>query len=108
MSPLWMALTLLACVVASWCLRVVLITVLPADRLPCRLREALPHVAPAVLAALIAGSLVHGDGLRGLVVPTPTHVALLVAGVVAWRFRSLAAPIAAALLVMLAAGLLPA
>ena len=106
MSPVWMAVTLLTCAAATWFLRVVLITVLPADRLPARVRDALPHVAPAVLAALIAGGLVRGDGLRGLFVPTPTHLALLAAGVVAWRFRNLAAPIAAALLVMLAAGLL--
>jgi hypothetical protein len=48
---------------------------------------------------------VHGGGLLALVTPTPAHFALLAAGAVAWRFRSLAAPMAVALLVVLAATL---
>ena len=57
-----------------------------------------------MLGALIVGSVVHGGGLPALVTPTPTHLALLAAGLVAWHVRSLAAPMAAALLVMFAAG----
>jgi hypothetical protein len=38
---------------------------------------------------------------RALVVPTPTHMALLAAGLVAWRWRNLAAPIPTAPVVML-------
>ncbi len=98
---------LLGCCAATWLLRVALITVFPADRLPAPVREVLPHVGPAVLSALVVGGLVHGGGLVALVVPTPAHIALLAAGLVAWRVRNLAAPMAAALLVVLAAGLLP-
>lgn len=106
MTATGMAVTLLACVVASWVLRVLLVAVLPAERLPSRVRKVLPHVAPAVLAALVAGHLARGSpdplvGLSSLVVPTPTHLALLGAGLVAWRWRNLAAPVAAALLVMI-------
>jgi branched-subunit amino acid transport protein len=100
-------LTLFGGAVATYVLRVLLLAVVPADRLPGWVREALPHVGPAVLTALIVGAVVHQGGLPALVTPSATHLALLVAGLVAWRFRSLAAPMAAALLVMLAAGLLP-
>ncbi|GAA4558483.1 AzlD domain-containing protein [Pseudonocardia xishanensis] len=91
----------------TYLLRVVFLGIVPAERLPRWVRDALPHIGPAALAALIVGALVHQGGLAALVVPTPAHLALLAAGLVAWRFRSLAAPMAAALLVMLAAGLLP-
>jgi branched-subunit amino acid transport protein len=100
-------LTLLTCAGVTWALRVLFIAVVPADRLPVRVRATLPHVGPAVLGALVVGSVVHGAGLAALLVPTPTHAALLAAGVVASRVRSLAAPMAAALGVMLVAGLLP-
>jgi branched-subunit amino acid transport protein len=39
---------------ACWVLRVLLIVMVPAERLPGRIREALGHLAPAVLAALVA------------------------------------------------------
>jgi branched-subunit amino acid transport protein len=86
--------------VATYLLRLLLIAFVPPERLPARVREALPHVGPAVLAALIGGSAVHAGGYAAL--------ALVAAGLVAWRFRSLAFPMGAALLVMLAAGLIPA
>ena len=94
-------LTLFGGAVASYLLRVLLLAVVPAERLPARVREALPHVGPAVLAALIVGTLAHTPSVAAA-------LALLAAGLAAWRFRSLAAPMAAALLVMTTAGLLPA
>jgi branched-subunit amino acid transport protein len=87
--------------VATYLLRVLLLAVVPPERLPAWLGEALPHVGPAVLAALIATALVQAASVAAA-------LALLAAGLVAWRFRGLAAPMAGALLVMLAAGLLPA
>jgi branched-subunit amino acid transport protein len=81
-------------------LRVLMLAVVPAERLPAWVREALPHVGPAALAALVVGGLVHAPSVAAA-------LALLAAGLVAWRFRSLAAPMAVALVVMLAAGLLP-
>ncbi|GAA1847650.1 hypothetical protein GCM10009836_29100 [Pseudonocardia ailaonensis] len=86
--------------VATYLLRVVLLAVVPAERLPARVREALPHVGPAVLAALTVGAVAHAPSVAAV-------LALLAAGLVARRFRNLAAPMAAALLVVLAAGLLP-
>jgi branched-subunit amino acid transport protein len=90
----------------TWLLRISFITLLPADRLPPRLRRSLRHAGPAVLGALVVTGLAgHGDA-AALLVPSARHLALLVAGLVAWRFRNLAAPIAAALAVMVVAGLL--
>lgn len=80
-------LVLLAAAVATWLLRVAFITMVPARRLPARLRDALGEVAPAVMAALIASHLVRG----GVAAAVSTDVvALLVVALVAWRGRSLA------------------
>jgi branched-subunit amino acid transport protein len=38
----------------SWLLRVMFILVVPAERIPPKVREALGHLPPAVLAALVA------------------------------------------------------
>ena len=96
-------LTLSACAVATWLLRVTFITVLPADRLPDAVHRALRHAGPAVLGAMVVTSLIGPDGLAALA-PSTRHLALLAAGIVAWRVRNLAAPIAAALVVMIVAG----
>ena len=57
-----------------------------------------------MLAALVVTSLMGSGGPAMLADPSAEHVALLAAGVVAWRFRNLVAPIAAAVLVMLVVG----
>src|SRR5436190_9750864 len=52
-----------ALALASWARRAMFIVVLPAERLPQALRDALTHLAPAVLAALVAvevAGAVHG------------------------------------------------
>ena len=59
-----------------WLFRLMLIVVVPAERLPERARDALAHLAPAVLAALVA---VESDAaVRGSDLAT----ALLVVGAV--------------------------
>jgi branched-subunit amino acid transport protein len=95
-------LALSACAVATWLLRVVFITLLPADRLPGAVHRALRHAGPAVLGAMVVTSVIGPDGLAALA-PSVRHVALLAAALVAWRVRNLAAPISAALAVMLVA-----
>ncbi|HYO40991.1 MAG TPA: AzlD domain-containing protein [Nocardioidaceae bacterium] len=45
---------MVALAAACWFLRILLIVLVPADRLPARVRRALGHLAPAVLAALVA------------------------------------------------------
>jgi branched-subunit amino acid transport protein len=96
-------LTLSACAAATWLLRVTFITVLPADRLPDAVHRALRYAGPAVLGAMVVTSLIGPGGLPALA-PSARHLALLAAAIVAWRVRNLAAPIAAALIVMIVVG----
>ena len=95
--------TLLASAAATYGLRIVLITLVPAHRLPAVLRRGLPHLAPAALAGLVAVAVVGHAGPLALVVPGPTHLAFLAglaaAGLVAWRFRNPALPVLAAVAV---------
>ena len=88
--------------VATWLLRAGFVVLVSPDRLGPRVRRTLRHVGPAVLGAMIVTMLVGHGGLRALVTPSPQHLALLVAGVVAWRVRNVAVPMVAALAVMFA------
>ena len=56
--------TLLVSAAATYGLRVVLITLVPAHRLPAVLRRGLTHLAPAALAALVVTALVGHRGRR--------------------------------------------
>ena len=91
----------LAAAAATYALRAVLITVVPAHRLPAAMRRSLAHLAPAALAALVATALVGHRGPTALVVPGPMHLALALAALVAWRFRNPALPVLAAVAVMI-------
>ncbi len=99
--------TLLVSAAATYGLRVVLITLVPAHRLPAVLRRGLAHLAPAALATLVVTALVGDRGATALVVPGPMHLALAVAAVVAWRFRNPALPVLAAVAVMVVVEVLP-
>jgi branched-subunit amino acid transport protein len=92
---------LLVTAAATYGLRVVLITLVPAHRLPAVMRRGLAHLAPAALAALVVTALVGSRGVTALVVPGPMHLALAVAAIVAWRFRNPALPVLAAVAVMI-------
>jgi branched-subunit amino acid transport protein len=81
---------------ATWLFRVLFIALVPADKLPTTVRQALPHIGPAVMAALIVTELADRKGVMHVLVPDARHLALLVAALVAWRVRNLAAPMAAA------------
>lgn len=78
-------LVLLAAGVVSWLMRVMFITVVPADRLPARARHILTNATPAVLAALTV-VLVIG-GLRGAGEARLSHVVALVVAVVVARWK---------------------
>jgi branched-subunit amino acid transport protein len=83
---------------ASWFLRIGLLVIVPASRLPAPARAALDHLAPAVLAPLLALDLVQAlqatPGSRGA---GATAMAAAVIAVVAWRTRDLAITAAVAL-----------
>jgi branched-subunit amino acid transport protein len=88
-----------AAAAATWLLRVALITLVPARRLPASLQRGLTHLAPAAFAALVVTALVGDGGLVALVTPSAAHVALLAAGLVALRVRNLAVPVVTAVAV---------
>jgi branched-subunit amino acid transport protein len=97
---------LLAAAVATSALRTVLVTVVPAHRLPAAARRALGHLAPAALAALVATAVAGHRGPAALLHPgtVPVLTALAVAALVAWRTRRRprpALPILAAVAVMI-------
>lgn len=92
---------LLCAAAVTYALRTVLINVVPAHRLPAALRRAMGHLAPAALAALVVTALVGRGGLPALVTVGPMHVALVVAGLVAWRVRNPAPPVLAAAAVLI-------
>lgn len=56
------------------------------EKIPARVEEGLRMIPPAVLGAIVAQGLLLDDGaLRS---PSTWHVAAIVAGLVAWRTRS--------------------
>ena len=54
----------LGAAVATYVLRVLLITLVPASHLPAGVRRFLPYVGPAVLAALVATALFPPSGAQ--------------------------------------------
>lgn len=78
------AVTLLLVGLASWVLRVVPVTVVPAGRLPAPVQRVLGYAGPAALAAMVATALAADTGVAALVTPSPILFATLVCGVVAW------------------------
>jgi|tagenome__1003787_1003787.scaffolds.fasta_scaffold20712143_2 branched-subunit amino acid transport protein len=65
---------------ATWLVRVLLIAIVPASRLPGPVQRVLPHVGPAVLAALVAAVLFGSpDGVQPAFL-----VAAALTGAVAW------------------------
>ncbi len=61
---------------ASWLMRALFIVMIPAERLPQALRDALTHLAPAVLAALVTVEV--AGAVNGLDTP---RAALLIGSV---------------------------
>lgn len=83
---------------ASWLLRIGLIVIVPASRLPLRLRDALDHGGPSVLAAVLVVGL--AQTLRATPDASGVVGAAVASGVVlvvARATRSLAATTGAAL-----------
>ena len=95
---------LLALAVASWVLRIGLVVLVPASRLPDAIRSSLDHLAPAVLAAILVLDLAGSVSASADVVDgVATLGAAGLIAVVAWRTRNLAltAIVALAAVVML-------
>lgn len=73
---------------ASWLLRIALIVIVPASRFPAKVRGALDHLVPAVLASIIAVHLTDALRTPSDVAPPITAAAAGVIAVVAWRTRN--------------------
>jgi branched-subunit amino acid transport protein len=71
----------LGAVLATYVLRTLMITLVPASRLPAPVRRFLPHVGPAVLAALVAAALFRPSGG----VQPAFLLGAVLTGAVAWR-----------------------
>ncbi len=100
------AMVLLASSVVTWLLRVGFIVIVPARRLPEGFRRVLDHAAVAALAALLATALAHDSGAAWLLTPSPVHVAVVAAGLVAWRTGRMGLTVVVAVTVLYAAQLL--
>ena len=91
---------------ACWVFRITFVLLVPAEKLPARVQQALTYLAPAVLAGMIAVELTSvitpadpaGSGLA--------VGALAVVGLVAYRFRSLTLTVAVGLAAVLVLDLL--
>ncbi|WP_158291006.1 AzlD domain-containing protein [Kribbella antiqua] len=89
----------------SWVLRIAFITLLPADRLPARLKSGLEYLAPAVLASIVAVELV---ALVRDAQPADAGVLLAAGaaiGIVAYRTRNVSIACALGVGVVLILGL---
>jgi branched-subunit amino acid transport protein len=89
-----------------WTLRALMVVMVPAERLPVSVREALDHLAPAVLASLVAAGLVgavrNEEPLAALVVLG----GMTVAAVLARRTNGLALAVGCGALIALVVDLL--
>ena len=91
------AVALAAAAAVTYALRIALITVLPASRLPDVVRDSLRHVGPAVLAALVTASVYAAPGDEPI---WPFLVATAAAVAVAARTRNVIATVAVGLTVV--------
>jgi len=90
---------------ACWVLRTIFVLMVPADRLPATVAQALQHLAPAALASIIAVELI---GVVDLSNPTSTLQSVgvvLVAGAVAKLTRSMTWTVLAGVVAVLAVDL---
>jgi branched-subunit amino acid transport protein len=73
----------LALGLACWMLRTMFVLMVPADRLPASVAQALQHLAPAVLASIIAVELTAVVDLADLTSTLQSVAVVLVAGAIA-------------------------
>jgi branched-subunit amino acid transport protein len=100
------AAVLLAAGALTWLLRIAMITLLPADRLPAAARGLLDHAAPAALAAMVGIGIAGGLALPELGARLPVLVGAAVTAVIAWRRAGLVLPVVAGLTAALLVGAL--
>jgi len=78
--------------VVSWLLRILFVTLIPARKLPARLRAALASAGPAAMAALLATEFNHVRP-AGMAEVVPWLAGAAIAALLAYRFKNLAATV---------------
>jgi branched-subunit amino acid transport protein len=95
-------LAMLALAALCWLFRITFVLLVPPDRLPPRVQEALTYLAPAVLGGIAAVEL---SSVVTPTDPTGSALALVAMGlvvVVAYRFRNLSLTVLVGLVAVLA------
>lgn len=90
MSP-WLTVVLAG--IGTYAIRASFVVGLKDAQVPPLLARALKYVPPAVLAALAIPPIVAPSGMLGMIPPQPELIAGMVAALVAWRTKNLAATI---------------
>lgn len=88
--------------VGTYLIRASFVVALRDVAVPELVERALRYVPPSVLAALSIPTIVAPGGRLGIVPPAPEFLAGLVAAVVAWRTKNLAATIVVGIPVLIA------
>jgi len=86
-------LTVVLAGVGTYLIRASFVVALQDVEVPELVQRALRYVPPAVLAALSIPPVVAPGGQLGIIPPAPEFLAAIVAAVVAWRTKNLAATI---------------
>ncbi len=79
-------LAILAAGLGTYFSRAVFIIALANRQIPPNVRAAMEYIGPAVMASLVVTMLINPEG--EVVIGVPEAVALLVAGLTAWRSRN--------------------
>jgi branched-subunit amino acid transport protein len=98
--------SLAAVAVACWLFRITFVLVVPAERLPERVQQALTYLAPAVLAGMVAVELTSVVSPSDLTGSGLSFAALALVALVAYRSRSLTLAVCVGLAAVLAIDLL--
>lgn len=96
----------LALGLACWVLRTMFVLMVPADRLPASVAQALQHLAPAVLASIIAVELTGTVDLSDLTSTLESVAVVLVAGIIAQLTRSMSSTVLAGVVAVLTVDLI--
>lgn len=88
---------MLALGASSWLLRVLFVALVPPERLPTSFSAALQHLPPAVMAALVAVSVIHLTRGDSAAAAASVVLAVVLVGVVVKRTGSMPLGIAVGL-----------
>lgn len=97
---------LAAVAAAWWVFRITFVLLIPAERLPARVKEGLTYLAPAVLAGIAAVEMTSVLSPADVTGSALAIAAMGLVALVAYRFRNLSITVAVGLIAILALDLL--